>query len=80
MGALRGRAGCWALRSGLRPSLQAQQPGLNYKDTTFNLFLPLRVYFYECSNLAILPLMKKFWQLAKIWIFVIIYYKNRPEG
>ena len=50
MGDLRGRAGCWALRSGLRPSLQAQQLGLNYKDTTFNLFLPLRVYFYECSN------------------------------
>ena len=49
MGALRGRAGCWALRSGLRPSLQAQQPGLNCKDTTFNLFLPLRVYFYVSS-------------------------------
>ena len=25
-------------------------PELNYKDNSFNLFLPLRVYFYECSN------------------------------
>jgi len=57
MGDLRGRAGCWGLRSGLRPSLQAQQPGLNYKDTTFNLFLPLRVYFYECS--IIVPITVK---------------------
>ena len=45
-----GRAGRWAFRSGLRPSLQAQRPELNYKDNSFNLFLPLRVYFYECSN------------------------------
>ena len=29
--------------------LQAQRPELNYKDNSFNLFLPLRVYFYECS-------------------------------
>lgn len=46
-----GRAGRWAFRSGLRPSLQAQRPELNYKDNSFNLFLPLRVYFYECSKL-----------------------------
>ena len=45
-----GRAGRWAFRSGLRPSLQAQRPELNYKDNSFNLFLPLRVYFYECSK------------------------------
>ena len=45
-----GRAGRWAVRSGLRPSLQAQRPELNYKDNSFNLFLPLRVYFYECSK------------------------------
>ena len=31
--------------------LQAQRPELNYKDNSFNLFLPLRVYFYECSNI-----------------------------
>lgn len=30
--------------------LQAQRPELNYKDNSFNLFLPLRVYFYECSK------------------------------
>ena len=30
--------------------LQAQRPELNYKDNSFNLFLPLRVYFYECST------------------------------
>ena len=33
--------------------LQAQRPELNYKDNSFNLFLPLRVYFYECSRLLL---------------------------
>ncbi len=50
MGESPGRAGRWAFRSGLRPSLQAQRPELNYKDNSFNLFPPLRVYFYECSK------------------------------
>ena len=43
-------SGRWAWREGLRPSLQTQRPELNYKDNSFNLFLPLRVYFYECSR------------------------------
>ena len=33
---------------GTEANLQAQRPELKYKDKSFNLFLPLRVYFYEC--------------------------------
>ena len=35
---------------GSAPPSWGQQPVNNYKDTTSNLFLPLRVYFYESSN------------------------------
>ena len=45
-----GRAGRWAWREGRSPDRKAQRPELNYKDNSFNLFLPLRVYFYECSK------------------------------